>query len=585
MQTNTKKTFSIFWTHAKRYWISGLTVVVAVILGSVLNVLPPLFYKQFFDTIVAAQVPGEHASELVRIIGYIFLLHSGAWVCWRIATFTASYFQVRVMVALSNTSFAYVHKHSFSFFQNNFVGSLVKRVNRFTFAYEAITDSLYWDILPMLVQTIGITIVLWFQNAILGAIVCVWIVLFVCINYAFTRYKLRYDIRQSALDSKTTGILADTVTNQGNIKLFTGYEREKKYYETAIEEMQKLRMFRWNMENVFEAVQVAFMIALEFGIFYLAIGFWEKGIISVGDFVLIQAYMLSIFSRFWSFGKLIRRIYENIANAEEMTEIFETPIEIVDKKNAKELVVKKGEVTFQKVSFYYHKTRPLFTQFSLRIAPGERVALVGPSGGGKSSMVKMLLRIHDVSGGHILIDGQRIDAVTQESLHRAISLVPQDPVLFHRTLMENIRYGKPDATDEEVFEAARQAHCHEFIQTFPEKYDTFVGERGVKLSGGERQRVAIARAILRNAPILILDEATSSLDSESEALIQDALKHVMKGKTVFTIAHRLSTIMNMDRIIVLNNGIIIQEGTHRQLLKKKSGLYAKLWSHQAGGYL
>jgi ATP-binding cassette subfamily B protein len=236
------------------------------------------------------------------------------------------------------------------------------------------------------------------------------------------------------------------------------------------------------------------------------------------------------------------------------------------------------------VSFNFHKDTPVLKEFNLTIAGGEKIALVGPSGAGKTTVTKLLLRLYDVKGGGIKIDGQNIADVTQDSLRDAIAFVPQEPILFHRSLMENIRYGRRGASDAEVIEAAKKAHCHEFIDKLPQKYDTLVGERGIKLSGGERQRVAIARAILKNAPILVLDEATSSLDSESESLIQDALELLMHGKTVLVIAHRLSTIMKMDRIVVMENGSIVATGTHLELVNQH-GLYQKLWSIQAGGFI
>jgi ABC-type multidrug transport system fused ATPase/permease subunit len=280
----------------------------------------------------------------------------------------------------------------------------------------------------------------------------------------------------------------------------------------------------------------------------------------------------------------MRRCYDAIADASEMIGIIKMPHDIQDAPNAQKLIVRSGEIVFDHMGFAYPNGQTALEHFDLTVRGGEKLAFVGPSGAGKTTITKLLLRFYDVTEGAILIDGQDVRSVTQDSLRDAIAFVPQEPILFHRSLMENIRYGRRGASDEEVMLAAAQAHCHEFISTFSEGYATLVGERGVKLSGGERQRVAIARAILKNAPILVLDEATSSLDSESEALIQDALQTLMKGKTVIVIAHRLSTIMKMDRIVVIEDGKIAAEGTHRELLEQSGGLYRKLWSIQAGGF-
>ena len=263
--------------------------------------------------------------------------------------------------------------------------------------------------------------------------------------------------------------------------------------------------------------------------------------------------------------------------------IRDRPYDVQDLKTAKNLKVGQAGIKFDEVTFYYNQTRLTLDHFDLTIKPKEKIALVGSSGAGKSTIVKLLMRFYDVTSGHILIDGQDIARVKQDSLRSQIAFVPQDPILFHRTLMENLRYGRRDASDEEVIEAAKKAKCHDFIQGLADGYDTFVGERGIKLSGGERQRVAIARAILKNAPILVLDEATSSLDSESEYLIQEALRELMKGKTVMVIAHRLSTIMQMDRIVVVEDGRVVDQGTHQELMSR-AGMYQKLWKIQAGGF-
>ena len=408
---------------------------------------------------------------------------------------------------------------------------------------------------------------------------------FFLINYYFSLYKLKYDTQRAQLNSKVTGLLADTITNHLNVKLFTAYNRERGLFKIINSQYQKLQQFTWDLGNYFEAAQALLMIALELGVMYYAISLWQKGTISLGDFVLIQTYLVSIIMRLWNFGRIIRKYYEAMADAEEMTEILEMSHEIVDSKNAQALQIAGGHIEFKEVNFSYNQTREIVSNFNLEIKPKEKIALVGPSGAGKSTIINLLLRNYDISSGKILIDDQKIINVTQESLWQNIALVNQDPVLFHRTLKENISYGQPQANDDEIIQAAKLAHAHDFIESFSDKYGTYVGERGVKLSGGERQRIAIARAILKNAPILVLDEATSSLDSESEELIQDALANLMKDKTVIVIAHRLSTIMKMDRIVVLEEGKIIEQGSHQELLTKKNGLYKKLWKKQVGGFI
>ncbi|NBS41646.1 ATP-binding cassette domain-containing protein [bacterium] len=325
------------------------------------------------------------------------------------------------------------------------------------------------------------------------------------------------------------------------------------------------------------------MILVNVALMWIGVVYWLNGTLTLGDLALIQSSLTLVFGKLWGLGRSFRHIFDSMADGKEMVDLMREPHEVRDAKKAKALRVRLGAIDFKRVTFRFHKKRCVLDNFSLSIKPREKIALVGPSGAGKTTITKLLFRFYDVDSGSIRIDGQDIGGVTQDSLRNAVSLVPQDPVLFHRTLMDNIRYGRPDASNEEVMQAARQAHCHEFIEALPEGYGTYVGERGVKLSGGERQRVAIARAILKNAPILVLDEATSSLDSESESLIQSALHSLMRDKTVIVVAHRLSTIMAMDRILVIENGAIASQGTHAQLLKQK-GTYQKLWDIQAGGF-
>ena len=584
MKYHTRQTLGIYLCHAKKYKYLALALIVFASLGPALNAMVPLYYKEFFNVLVAADI--DRVSTLIHILLWSILpLLFVKQLMRRLASFVDGYFNAYMMRDLAQTCFAYLHKHSFSFFHNNFVGSLVKQVNYFSRSFDAISDRFTWFFLPMIVEIVIMFFVFFGRDWRLGMLVLIWLVFFIALNLILTRYKMRYDVARSAAETSATGTMADTITNHSNVKLFGGYTREGSRFRTAIQRVTDLRLKSWNIGNITDVVQGFFTMGLEIGIMVVGVQLWQAGILTPGDFIVLQAYFLQLFDKVWDFGKNIRGLYENLADAEDMTVILATPHEITGAPGAAALTMTGGQIDFQAVAFYYHETREVLSGFTLRIAGGEKVALVGPSGAGKSTIVKLLLRQHDVADGQISIDGQTINRITQESLWAAISWVPQDPILFHRTLMENIRYGRPDATDDEVKQAATLAHCHEFISSFPDGYSTYVGERGVKLSGGERQRVAIARAILRDAPILILDEATSSLDSESERLVQDALATLMKGKTVIVIAHRLSTIMKMDRIVVLNSGRIVEQGSHALLTKKKGGLYQRLWKLQAGGFI
>jgi ATP-binding cassette subfamily B protein len=585
MKDNTKKTLKYYWKSACNYKLTGLIVLVTVVGASVLNSIIPLFFKNFFNLLSSGQSKDIVVSGLLTILLTIAIFEVIRWFCWRITVFAFNFFETKIMADLNNQCFSYLHRHSFSYFSNNFTGSMVKKVKSFVSAFEVLCDQLVWQLLPTFVNILMITFILGKLNLFLGLGMLTWIILMLLINWVFTKYKLKYDIDRSEVETKATAFLADTVTNSTNVKLFNGFGFEFKGFSDLTERLRKLRKFTWDLSAKFEALQSFLTTVLEIGIFYFAIILWRKNVVTIGDFVLIQSYILLSVDMAWDSGKVIRRIYEYLAEAEEMTVVLNTPHEIVDVANAKDLVVKNGLIEYKDVCFGYDKNRKIIKNLNLKIDSKETVAIIGSSGAGKTTLIKLLLRMHDINKGKILVDGQDISKVTQESLRENISLVPQDPVLFHRTLIDNIRYGKFDATDREVVEAAKLANCHEFISKLKLGYGTFVGERGIKLSGGERQRVAIARAILRNAPILILDEATSSLDSQSEGLIQDALEKLMKDKTVIVIAHRLSTIKKADRIIVANDGKIVEQGNHGQLMKLKNGIYNRLWELQVGGFI
>lgn len=586
MQKNysVKKILEIIWNGMRMYKWSVFLLIILSLTANICGVIVPLFYKAFFDVLAQTTPAADRAPELIQLIVIIFAINGFSWLCWRVVVFVNNIFQPNVKKNLETNSFAYVLDHSYTFFSNAFVGSLVRKIHRLANAFEKLMDELLWNILSLVVVVVGNLIVLFMRDVRLGIVLLLCVAVIAVFNITFAMWKLKYDYAKSLLDSESTAVLSDALTNSTTIKLFASQAQEKVVFGNVMERWRQAQTRLWNYDGIAESVQAGLMVLAEFVMFYVAIQLWQQGLLTIGDFALIQSFMVGIFMRVWNLGKSIRHIYEGLADAAEMVEILETPHEVKDFSKASLMRVTDGSIQFKDVTFKFNKTRVVLNGLNMHIQPHEKIALVGPSGAGKTTITKLLLRFHDVESGVISIDDQNIAKVTQNSLREAIAMVPQEPILFHRSLMDNIRYGRPDASDEEVFEAARRARCHDFIVELPEKYNTFVGERGIKLSGGERQRIAIARAILKNAPILVLDEATSSLDSESESLIQAALDELMKGKTTIVIAHRLSTIMRMDRIVVIDGGKVVDSGTHDALLTKE-GIYKKLWEIQAGGFI
>ena len=574
------------WRGTKDSWLAMVLAVVGIALASAFEIMAPLYYKRFFDLLSSAQDKNILAPQLIHVLVVILIIAGASWLGWRVGSIAGISFQTKGMANLRQQAYNHLIYHSYGFFANNFTGALVQRVGRYARSFERLTDRIIWSLVPLLVRLVGITIVTLTIEARLTIMILGWALLYMATNYFYSLWKLKYNLRAAEADSRTTAVLSDTIANQNNIEIFSRHEKEKKNFKEVTEQQKKIVAFNWNIDLGLDAIQSAFIIFIEFAIFYFAIRYWQVGIVTIGTFVLVQMYVLGLGMRLWEFSRIVRDFYESYADAREMVEIMKLPYEIKDLPGAPSLSVLAGGVIFENVDFAFSdaSTREVLKNINLKIADGEKVALVGPSGSGKTTLVRLLLRLYDTLGGKILIDNKNIKEVTLESLRNNISLVPQDPILFHRTIIENIRYGKDDATNEEVLTAAKLAHCDEFVNNLPQKYDTYVGERGIKLSGGERQRVAIARAILKNAPILILDEATSSLDSRSEAFIQDALDVLMKDKTVMVIAHRLSTIRKMNRIIVLEKGSIKESGTHDELIADDT-LYKKLWTLQAGGFI
>ncbi len=474
----------------------------------------------------------------------------------------------------------YIQKHSHSYFQNHFGGSIVSKISILADSAESILNTfIYHFIFPFLTLWV-VAITMATVNPLLGFILIVWAVIFITVSYYFS---LKIHLLSEQLSEKYTalvGKLIDSISNILAVRLFARRNHEIKFLEsTAQEKATKAQELRWNELKRKAIMEMMANILVGFLIYYLILE-RQQDRITIGDFALILTLSLSIIDILWDISRYYLNFVEDIGKCAQALRTVIVPHDIKDAPNAVPLRVKKGSIEFNKVLFEYEKGKAFFKDLSIAIKGGEKVGVVGFSGSGKTTFVNLLVRLFDTQGGAILIDGQEIKTVSQDSLHQNISFIPQDPLLFHRTILENIRYGRLEATEEEVREAAKKAYAHDFIENLPKGYYTLVGEKGSKLSGGQRQRLAIARTILKDAKILILDEATSALDSETEHCIQKSLESLMQDKTVIAIAHRLSTLLKMDRIIVFNEGKIVEEGKHRILLARK-GLYARFWNMQS----
>lgn len=574
-----------FWAIArKRSWMFWCTLICYGIGALIARTFIPIIYRNLIDLIVNTDSPLSAKAEIYSLLGVLILSFIALNIFFRIADYVFSAFQSRSMRDLYSQAFTLFQKHSFNFFSNTFSGSLIAKTKRYVSSFEDVFDRFFYDFWFTFVVVVGAIVVLFTEAPNVGWVVLIGVSVFIVAVISLSNKGRPLREIEARRDSETTGSFSDAISNIFAIKSFANSEREQKTFDQVLENQHKARIRAWNFDNKRIAILGIIFFMMEVGGMYVAITLWMKGSITPGTVALVQIYFGNIFYNIWNFGRAIQRFNKSIADSVEIIDIFEKPIDIEDAVNLEKSRIATGNINFSNTSFRYPNGTSVFENLNLKIDAGQKIGLVGHSGAGKTTVTKLLLRFYDVSDGEILIDGQNIRNIKQDDLRRAISYVPQEPLLFHRSIKENISYGKEDATLEEIIDCAKRARAHDFIMQLPMGYDTLVGERGIKLSGGERQRIAIARAMLKPAPILILDEATSSLDSISESAIQEALDELMKGKTTIAIAHRLSTIQKMDRIIVMEGGNIIEDGTHQELLDKK-GVYFDLWSHQTKGFI
>lgn len=568
----------------RRFAIAGTMFLYGVgsMLGAVIN---PLIYKRIIDVITrSGGDPAAASADLTTALIMLAASLISLQIVFRVADWLGVWQQAAILKRLSDYVFAGIQKHSYQFFVNSFAGSLVAKSKRFVDSFETLEDTFMFDVWMNGLTVVTILVIMTWLSPILGALYIAWLIVYASMTVWFIRRKIPRDLALAAARTNTTGALADAITNVLTIKMFASPTREVARFTDVTQNETDKRYSSWYFANTQRAAQGFFMAVFQIIAIVTVSVLWLKGMVTAGTVVLVQIYLMKLFDITWNLGRVITRAITAITDAQEMVEILDTPESVADSSTPEPVRITNGAITFNDVTFAYERGAPVFENFSLSIRAGEKVGLVGHSGAGKTTITKLLLRFADVQKGEICIDGQNIAHITQDDLRSHIAYVPQEPLLFHRALRENIAYGKPDASDDEITEVAQRARAHEFIQKLPEGYSTLVGERGVKLSGGERQRVAIARAMLKDAPILILDEATSSLDSMSEKAIQEAFAELMKGKTALVVAHRLSTIRQMDRILVFNDGSIVEEGTHDELVAR-GGVYAELWKEQAGGFI
>jgi ATP-binding cassette subfamily B protein len=598
-----REVLAFLFRHWRREAWCATGVAAGMALATAADLLLPVYSGHLVDAVARG---GAGRAEALRAAISAIAAMAGLGAVLAVARYLAFLgivrLTVRLMTRMASDAFWRVQRFSTDWHANNFAGSIVRRITRGIWAVDMVDDTLLLALLPALLVLAGCPLLLGWRWPAMGLLVGCGALVYVAISVALSLGWIAPAARLSnAQDTRMSGALADAITCNTAVKSFGAEGREDSRLAKVLGKWGRRTRRTWLFASYSGGAQMISLLALRTVVVGCAVWLWWRGKATPGDvtFVLTSYFIVHGYLR--DMGQHIANLQRGVNEMEDMVGFEALPLGVADRAGAKPIRVTAGEIIFDRVTFRYGMQvdphpmtptpgamgtpAPLFRDFSIRIEPGERVGLVGHSGSGKTTFVKLLHRLYDVTGGRIVVDGQDIAHVTQDSLRAQLALVPQEPLLFHRSLKENIAYGRPGATQREIEEAARQAHAHESIERQAKGYATLVGERGVKLSGGERQRVALARAFLANTPVLVLDEATSSLDSESEALIQEAMERLISGRTAIVIAHRLSTVRMLDRILVFDNGEVVEEGRHDELVRKTGGIYRRLFERQALGLL
>lgn len=572
---------NFFVMMSRPHWKPALLGIGAVTIGSLLSTSIPYIFKMIADA--AVLIPQNGTDPLL----FAAILYIGVdmlkELIWRSSGYAGSYWATGARATARFTLTSYLTLHSRAYFSDHFAGSLANKIGHAANGVRDLVEKFLWQFLGFFISLLGSFVLMSSVSTTIGFLFIGWVIVALAFNVHRARRRMPYSLATQKVETALTGATVDLLSNISAMQEYARRHFEMIRIQKIILARRVSGLRNWHFGEwtlIVNGLTQSFFAA---GMVLVMISLIKNGQISPGDIILVVTLIYRLDDQFLFLGSHINELSEKWGEIKESLEEILIPHEIADVPEAQKLTVTGGKIVFESARFAY-ADNVIFPELTLSISPGQRVGLVGKSGAGKSTLVRLLMRQYELSGGAIVIDTQNIREVTQDSLHEAIAVVPQESLLFHRSIAENISYGRPDASLEEIQRASTRAQAHDFIERLPQGYEALVGERGVKLSGGERQRVAIARAILKDAPILILDEATASLDSESELAIQKALHELMEGKTVIAIAHRLSTLREMDRIIVLDKGQIVEDGTHESLLAH-GGIYADLWNHQAGGFI